>query len=159
MLFNAIWAHCKAFWLDAFFFQNMHFGVLYHSLHIYTLYRHDLISNENCYQWVFIYEIWYSSCFVCQLTCFRKLYISHCCCVFMSFSQSLFHFLYLHIFAQFASDFVSLAFLVLSNIYFSLILPFSPLQGEGEVDSWELWNSFRLLCEHHSQLSVALDIL
>lgn len=31
--------------------------------------------------------------------------------------------------------------------------------GEGEVDSWEWWNSFRLLCEHHSQLSVALDIL
>ncbi|XP_057766796.1 protein arginine N-methyltransferase 1.5 isoform X2 [Salvia miltiorrhiza] len=31
--------------------------------------------------------------------------------------------------------------------------------GEGDVDSWELWNSFRLLCEHHSQLSVALDIL
>lgn len=31
--------------------------------------------------------------------------------------------------------------------------------GEGNVDSWELWNSFRLLCEHHSQLSVALDIL
>lgn len=31
--------------------------------------------------------------------------------------------------------------------------------GEGKVDSWELWNSFRLLCEHHSQLSVALDIL
>ncbi|KAF7817197.1 protein arginine N-methyltransferase 1.5 [Senna tora] len=27
------------------------------------------------------------------------------------------------------------------------------------VDSWETWNSFRLLCEHHSQLSVALDIL
>ncbi|CAA6671219.1 unnamed protein product [Spirodela intermedia] len=26
-------------------------------------------------------------------------------------------------------------------------------------DSWECWNSFRLLCEHHSQLSVALDIL
>lgn len=26
------------------------------------------------------------------------------------------------------------------------------------TDSWELWNSFRLLCEHHSQLSVALDI-
>ncbi|ESR63302.1 hypothetical protein CICLE_v10007631mg [Citrus x clementina] len=26
-------------------------------------------------------------------------------------------------------------------------------------DSWELWNSFRLLCEHHSQLSVALDVL
>ncbi|KAL1569290.1 Protein arginine N-methyltransferase 5 [Salvia divinorum] len=29
---------------------------------------------------------------------------------------------------------------------------------EGDVDSWELWNSFRLLCEHHSQLSVAIDI-
>ncbi|OIV97764.1 hypothetical protein TanjilG_12521 [Lupinus angustifolius] len=27
------------------------------------------------------------------------------------------------------------------------------------VDSWETWNSFRLLCEHHSQLCVALDIL
>ncbi|KAF9661928.1 hypothetical protein SADUNF_Sadunf18G0000100 [Salix dunnii] len=27
------------------------------------------------------------------------------------------------------------------------------------IDSWELWNSFRLLCEHHSQLSIALDIL
>ncbi|CAM8967572.1 unnamed protein product [Rhodiola kirilowii] len=29
----------------------------------------------------------------------------------------------------------------------------------GSADSWELWNSFRCLCEHHSQLSVALDIL
>ncbi|KAK2973074.1 hypothetical protein RJ640_012324 [Escallonia rubra] len=28
----------------------------------------------------------------------------------------------------------------------------------GEVDSWELWNSFRHLCESHSQLSIALDI-
>ncbi|XP_019417703.1 PREDICTED: protein arginine N-methyltransferase 1.5-like isoform X2 [Lupinus angustifolius] len=27
------------------------------------------------------------------------------------------------------------------------------------VDTWEMWNSFRLQCEHHSQLSVALDIL
>uniref|UniRef100_A0A6M2EL43 Protein arginine N-methyltransferase n=1 Tax=Populus davidiana TaxID=266767 RepID=A0A6M2EL43_9ROSI len=27
------------------------------------------------------------------------------------------------------------------------------------IDSWELWNSFRLLCEHHGQLSIALDIL
>ncbi|KAJ4826142.1 Protein arginine N-methyltransferase 1.5 [Turnera subulata] len=27
------------------------------------------------------------------------------------------------------------------------------------VDSWEVWNSFRLLCEHHSQLSIALDIM
>ncbi|KAL6215209.1 hypothetical protein ACLB2K_014640 [Fragaria x ananassa] len=26
-------------------------------------------------------------------------------------------------------------------------------------DSWETWNSFRLLCEHHSQLSVVLDVL
>ncbi|KAM0992931.1 hypothetical protein ACFX2A_008784 [Malus domestica] len=26
-------------------------------------------------------------------------------------------------------------------------------------DSWEIWNSFRLLCEHHSHLSVALDDL
>ncbi|KAL0327656.1 UNVERIFIED_CONTAM: protein arginine N-methyltransferase 1.5 [Sesamum angustifolium] len=32
------------------------------------------------------------------------------------------------------------------------------MQGEGHTDSWELWNSFRL-CEHHSQLAVALDIL
>ncbi|GMG99262.1 hypothetical protein Nepgr_001102 [Nepenthes gracilis] len=28
-----------------------------------------------------------------------------------------------------------------------------------QVDSWEIWNLFRLLCEHHSQLSIALDIL
>ena len=28
-----------------------------------------------------------------------------------------------------------------------------------QVDSWELWNSFRMLCEHHSQLSIALDVL
>ncbi|XP_071737341.1 protein arginine N-methyltransferase 1.5-like [Rutidosis leptorrhynchoides] len=27
------------------------------------------------------------------------------------------------------------------------------------TDSWELWNSFRLLCEHHSQLSIAVDVL
>ncbi|PKA57891.1 Protein arginine N-methyltransferase 5 [Apostasia shenzhenica] len=26
-------------------------------------------------------------------------------------------------------------------------------------DSWELWNSFRLLCDHHSQLSIAFDVL
>ncbi|XP_073010160.1 protein arginine N-methyltransferase 5 isoform X1 [Typha latifolia] len=26
-------------------------------------------------------------------------------------------------------------------------------------DSWESWNSFRLLCEHHTQLCVALEIL
>ncbi|KAI9097442.1 hypothetical protein K1719_025213 [Acacia pycnantha] len=31
--------------------------------------------------------------------------------------------------------------------------------SETSVDSWETWNSFRLLCEHHSQLSIALDIV
>eukprot|EP00268_Persea_americana_P013136 TRINITY_DN15723_c0_g1_i1.p1 TRINITY_DN15723_c0_g1~~TRINITY_DN15723_c0_g1_i1.p1 ORF type:complete len:658 (+),score=108.19 TRINITY_DN15723_c0_g1_i1:215-2188(+) len=31
--------------------------------------------------------------------------------------------------------------------------------GGCMLDTWEWWNSFRLLCEHHSQLSVALDIL
>ncbi|EFH43573.1 Skb1 methyltransferase family protein [Arabidopsis lyrata subsp. lyrata] len=31
--------------------------------------------------------------------------------------------------------------------------------SEGLNDSWELWNSFRLLCEHDSKLSVALDVL
>ncbi|RZC92028.1 hypothetical protein C5167_027918 [Papaver somniferum] len=30
--------------------------------------------------------------------------------------------------------------------------------SDGDVDSWEWWNSFRLLCEHHSQLSIALDV-
>lgn len=25
-------------------------------------------------------------------------------------------------------------------------------------DSWETWNAFRTMCEHHGQLSVALDI-
>ncbi|KAG8391553.1 hypothetical protein BUALT_Bualt01G0199600 [Buddleja alternifolia] len=33
------------------------------------------------------------------------------------------------------------------------------LMVDGQIDSWELWNSFRLLNEHHTQLSVALDIL
>ena len=28
-----------------------------------------------------------------------------------------------------------------------------------QVDSWERWNSFRIMCEHHTQLSVALDVL
>lgn len=31
--------------------------------------------------------------------------------------------------------------------------------GKLQTDSWELWNSFRLLCEHHNQLSIALDVL
>ncbi|XP_075642080.1 protein arginine N-methyltransferase 1.5 isoform X2 [Castanea sativa] len=33
------------------------------------------------------------------------------------------------------------------------------LDSNNLVDSWELWNSFRMLCEHHSQLSIALDVL
>ncbi|KAL5699779.1 type II protein arginine methyltransferase [Ranunculus cassubicifolius] len=36
----------------------------------------------------------------------------------------------------------------------------NPDQANGGcVDTWQWWNSFRLLCEHHSQLSIALDIL
>ncbi|XP_074276398.1 protein arginine N-methyltransferase 1.5 [Silene latifolia] len=31
--------------------------------------------------------------------------------------------------------------------------------GGDPVDSWETWNSFRLLCEHSNQLSIALDVL
>lgn len=31
--------------------------------------------------------------------------------------------------------------------------------GGDPIDSWETWNSFRVLCEHSSQLSVALDVL
>ncbi|KAL6997291.1 Protein arginine N-methyltransferase 5 [Sarracenia purpurea var. burkii] len=31
--------------------------------------------------------------------------------------------------------------------------------SKGQVDSWEIWNCFRLLCEHHSQLSIAFDVL
>ncbi|KNA06780.1 hypothetical protein SOVF_177920 isoform A [Spinacia oleracea] len=34
-----------------------------------------------------------------------------------------------------------------------------PSLGGDPIDSWETWNSFRLLCEHNSQLSVALDVL
>ncbi|KAK4357877.1 hypothetical protein RND71_023487 [Anisodus tanguticus] len=33
------------------------------------------------------------------------------------------------------------------------------MQGEEHRDSWEMWNSFRTLGEHHSQLSVAFDVL
>eukprot|EP00246_Nothoceros_aenigmaticus_P003341 TRINITY_DN1443_c0_g1_i1.p1 TRINITY_DN1443_c0_g1~~TRINITY_DN1443_c0_g1_i1.p1 ORF type:complete len:394 (+),score=58.92 TRINITY_DN1443_c0_g1_i1:284-1465(+) len=32
------------------------------------------------------------------------------------------------------------------------------ITGRPVSDSWEWWNMFRSLCEHHSQLSVALDI-
>ncbi|XP_031102890.1 protein arginine N-methyltransferase 1.5 isoform X1 [Ipomoea triloba] len=35
----------------------------------------------------------------------------------------------------------------------------NPVTMDGHVDSWELWNAFRALCEHHIQLSVALDVL
>ncbi|XP_068642321.1 protein arginine N-methyltransferase 5-like [Aristolochia californica] len=31
--------------------------------------------------------------------------------------------------------------------------------GGHTIDTWEWWNSFRLLCEHSSQLAVALDVL
>ncbi|KAL9226935.1 hypothetical protein vseg_002691 [Gypsophila vaccaria] len=31
--------------------------------------------------------------------------------------------------------------------------------GGDPIDSWETWNSFRLLCEHNNQLSIALDVL
>ncbi|KAL8110234.1 hypothetical protein AgCh_026086 [Apium graveolens] len=37
------------------------------------------------------------------------------------------------------------------------LLGIKDLQRE-QMDAWELWNSFRILCEHHSQLSIALDI-
>eukprot|EP00897_Mesotaenium_endlicherianum_P006889 jgi/Mesen1/6228/ME000320S05426 len=33
-----------------------------------------------------------------------------------------------------------------------------PVTGRMLNDSWEWWNAFRMLCEHHSQLSIALDI-
>ncbi|KAI9192121.1 hypothetical protein LWI28_018529 [Acer negundo] len=33
------------------------------------------------------------------------------------------------------------------------------VDSDQMIDSWELWNSFRHLCEHHSQLSVALNVL
>ncbi|XP_039019982.1 protein arginine N-methyltransferase 1.5-like isoform X1 [Hibiscus syriacus] len=33
------------------------------------------------------------------------------------------------------------------------------VDSDNLMDSWELWNSFQLICEHHSQLLVALDIL
>lgn len=54
----------------------------------------------------------------------------------------------------------------LSNMQLWLRIPLVKADDEstgenfnGLSDSWELWNSFRLLCEHHSQLSVALDVL
>lgn len=33
------------------------------------------------------------------------------------------------------------------------------IQNGRQVDSWELWNTFRLLCGHHNQLFIALDVL
>ncbi|CAI0395175.1 unnamed protein product [Linum tenue] len=54
----------------------------------------------------------------------------------------------------------------LNNIQLWLRIPLTKIDdasmdaNSGElVDSWEQWNSFRILCEHHSQLSVALDVL
>ncbi|KAK3034782.1 hypothetical protein RJ639_034382, partial [Escallonia herrerae] len=54
----------------------------------------------------------------------------------------------------------------LSNMQLWLRIPLEKSDDEttdenmagGEVDSWELWNSFRHLCESHSQLSIALDV-
>ncbi|XVF19008.1 hypothetical protein REPUB_Repub11eG0073800 [Reevesia pubescens] len=54
----------------------------------------------------------------------------------------------------------------LSNIQLWLRIPLLKtdddsldVDSDDSMDSWELWNSFRLICEHHSQLSLALDIL
>ncbi|KAL4570903.1 hypothetical protein LXL04_026567 [Taraxacum kok-saghyz] len=60
----------------------------------------------------------------------------------------------------------------LNNMQLWLPIPLEKSDGDDDVvngvtdrmavdlsDSWELWNSFRVLCEHHSQLSVALDVL
>ncbi|KAK7320728.1 hypothetical protein VNO77_30465 [Canavalia gladiata] len=35
----------------------------------------------------------------------------------------------------------------------------SKTSSTTRVDSWKTWNSFRLLCDHHSQLKIALDII
>ena len=51
--------------------------------------------------------------------------------------------------------FVMLGFLFLYSLYFCNFFQ----SGGRMFDSWEWWNTFRLLCEHHSQLCVALDIL
>ncbi|GMY17782.1 protein arginine N-methyltransferase 1.5 isoform X1 [Fagus crenata] len=55
----------------------------------------------------------------------------------------------------------------LNNMQLWLRIPLLKTDDDDSVDvnsnnmddSWELWNSFRMLCEHHSQLSVALDVL
>ncbi|BBN09504.1 type II protein arginine methyltransferase [Marchantia polymorpha subsp. ruderalis] len=39
-----------------------------------------------------------------------------------------------------------------------LFLERDEITGRFKNDTWEWWNMFRTLCEHHSQLSVALDI-
>ncbi|POO03787.1 Protein arginine N-methyltransferase PRMT [Trema orientale] len=33
------------------------------------------------------------------------------------------------------------------------------VNSDHMIDSWEIWNSFQLLCEHHSRLSIALDVM
>lgn len=40
----------------------------------------------------------------------------------------------------------------------AVFLKRDPVTGRPLSDSWEWWNMFRTLCEHHSQLSIALDI-
>ncbi|KAL3689090.1 hypothetical protein R1sor_015399 [Riccia sorocarpa] len=39
-----------------------------------------------------------------------------------------------------------------------LFLERDDITGRFKNDTWEWWNMFRTLCEHHSQLSIALDI-
>jgi protein arginine N-methyltransferase 5 len=53
----------------------------------------------------------------------------------------------------------------LNNMQLYLRIPLGKSEDEGSNgnsdhtgDSWELWNSFRILCEHHSLLSIALDV-
>lgn len=40
----------------------------------------------------------------------------------------------------------------------AIFLRRDPVTGKPISDSWEWWNMFRMLCDHHSHLSVALDI-
>ncbi|KAI3774215.1 hypothetical protein L1987_48761 [Smallanthus sonchifolius] len=49
---------------------------------------------------------------------------------------------------------------VSSYIFCARAVPFVASSSEVVelTYSWKLWNSFRELCEHHSQLSVALDV-
>ncbi|CAH2061266.1 unnamed protein product [Thlaspi arvense] len=54
----------------------------------------------------------------------------------------------------------SLIFLLRSHSAMKLWLriPLRKSNSEYPIDSWEIWNSLRLLCDHDSKLSVALDV-